>query len=179
VATIVPLILTAIKDKLTNDLQTVIPADDPARVKLVKIGRISGENPLKDNVYLAISPGDPEQPDWVDGIVTLETMKNIAFRVEPREIGGGQMWWRRGIIQVGAFYVREKYPEETATTHAYTVLGRVLHSITNMPVYHLTDEFGEQAQLMFLYGHTFNESGGSSSYIWRGKILWQCLTEQP
>lgn len=173
----VPQILIKMRDHLTYYLQTSIPEDDESRADVVKLGRFQ-DNPLRKNIYVAISPGDPDDPNWLDGIVTLESMKNIGFYVDPREVGGGQMWWRRGIAQIGCFFIREKYTEEDAMMYAYTALGRLLHNIENIDLSGTIDTNNEVAVKMFMYGHTFHESGGPpKSYIWRGKVLWQCLTE--
>lgn len=176
---IVPMLLDRIAMHLTEKMHTLIPEDDPSRADLVKIGRFQ-DNPVKYNVYVAISPGDPEDTNWVDGIVTLESMKNIGFYVDPREIGGSQMWWRRGIAQLGCYFIREKFVEEEALRWAYTALGRLQHNIENIQVTDLTDSYGEQAVKMFHYAYSFSESGGPpKSYVWRGKVHWQCLTEIP
>lgn len=178
-AGIVPLLLNTIYEHLTRVMQTEVAADDPTRVDVVKIGRFQG-NPVTNNVHLAISPGDPDKLEWIDGIVTLESMQNIGFIIDPREVGGGQVWWRRGIIEIECFFIREKFTQIEALGHAYTVMSRLQHNVENIDVSLCVDEFGEQAVKMFLYGHNFSESGGPpKSYIWRGKVYWQCLTEIP
>ena len=175
----VELLLQQLKTHLTAEMQSSIASNDPTRADVVKIGRFQ-DDPLKNNVYIAISPSDPEKLDWVDGVVSLESMKDVGFYIDPREIGGGETWWRRGVVQIGCYFVKEKYDEETAISYSQTTLARLVNAIQSVDLNGLTDEFGELAVLMFCYSHHFAQSGGPpDKYIWRGKVHWQCLTERP
>jgi hypothetical protein len=176
---ITTLLVNALKDHLDDIMRTSISTSDPTRADIVKVGRFQ-DDPLKNNIYIAISNGDPEKLEWVDGIVTVNSMDDIDFHLDPREIGGGQAWWRRGVVQVGCYFVREQYNEEQALEYAHTVMARASSNIENVDLNGLIDDFGEKAQIMFCYSRTFFESGGPpDSYIWRGKVHWQCLTERP
>lgn len=178
-AAIAPMLLDALHSHLTTKMQSSISSSDPTRADVVKIGRFQ-DDPLKNNIWIAISPSDPEKLDWVDGIVTLDTMKDIGFYIDPREVGGGQAWWRRGVAQIGCYFIREKYTEEQSIGYAHTVLARLVNNIENVDLNGLVDDYGERAILMFCYSHHFAESGGPpDQYIWRGKVHWQCLTERP
>jgi hypothetical protein len=174
------MILERFLESLTQALITDIPDDDPTKADIVKIGRFQ-DDPTRYPISISISPGDPEDPAYRDGIVTLQngqqSSQNIGFYVDAREIGGGEYWYRRGVLQVQCHFVLSRYPETTALTHAHTVLGRVLYTLENTYVADLTDEFGEHAVVPFVYGNTFFESGGPpADYIWRGKVLWSVLT---
>jgi hypothetical protein len=173
---IVPLIVSEIATQLTRVCITDVPEDDPTRADVVKIGRFQDDRVL-NNIHIAISGGDSENPDYKDGIVTLGEMDRIAMYVPAREIGGGQLWWRRGVIQVGCYFINEQFDEAIAMEYAYITLGRIESHLENIRVSNLVDDFGERAIKLFAYGNTFFASGGPpSSYIWRGKILWTCLT---
>lgn len=176
---IVPLILEAIRAKLQDELITQIPTGTPSRASIVKIGRFQ-DDPTLYPISVSISPGDQDDPDYRDGIVTLDQMHNLGFDAPAREIGGGQIWWRRGIIKLQCFYVIERYAESVALGHAFEILGRIENCIETIPLNGITDSYGEQAIAPFLYGNTFFESGGPpADYIWRGKILWSVLTYRP
>jgi hypothetical protein len=55
-----------------------------------------------------------------------------------------------------------------------------MHWIERTEVSDLVDDFGERASMIAVYASTFFEGGGPpDQYIWRGSILWQCLTERP
>ena len=176
---IVPLITLALRDHLKAICQTAISESDPTYAHHVKIERYQSD-PVKQNVQLAVAGGNLDDPNYMDGIVTLDELHDIGFYAPAREIGGGQLWWRRGIVQIGAFWVIDRFDEETAQEHAYTILGRVLANIENLDVASIEDDFGEIAIKLFVYGDEFFRSGGPpANYIYRGKVYWQCLTERP
>lgn len=175
---IVHLLLDRMKTELTTALITNISGSDPSRASEVKIGRFQ-DDPTKSSIYAAISGGNPDDPKYVDGILTLESMANLNFTMPPREIGGGQMWWRRGVIKVGCFFIG-KYDEEVASEYAYEFLGRLTNEIEQIFVADLTDSYEEHAIKLFCYGNTFFEGGGPpKNYIYRGSVYWCCLTERP
>lgn len=177
---IVPMILDRIKDKMTEVFITTMDEDYPIYADTVKVGRFQ-DNPNKKNVYIAISPGDPDDLNTVDGIVTLDDFKDIGMADFPGyEIGGGEFWWRRGVIKYGCFFNKTNYDEETAMEYAYELLGYMQRAIKTVQVADLADPFGEQAYYLFAFANTFTESGGPpKQYIWRGQMYWQCLTEKP
>lgn len=176
---ILPLILHAMKDHLVRRLQTDQLPEDPIYFDVVKIGRWQ-DDPRSKNVHLAISGGDADDFKYMDGIVTLDDLDDLGFYLPAREFGGGQSWWRRGTIQIGCYFIRERYEEEKAVEYAYGALGRLMAEIEQVNVSNLADDFGEKAVRMFLYGNSFFQSGGPpKSYIFRGKLLWACLTERP
>lgn len=176
---IVPMLVNRIVDDLNETCIDHIIDEEESRAVTIKAGRFQ-EDPVNSHIWAAVTGGDFDDPDYVDGIVTLEDMKRIGFFVPPREIGGGEMWWRRGIIRIGAYFINEQLPQTEAMDIAYKFLGRILDRIEEIRVRDLEDDYGEKAQKLFLYANTFYESGGPpASYIWRGKAFWQCLTERP
>lgn len=176
---VVNLILDALVEHLTETMQTNISEDDLTYADVVKKGLLQS-NKTQKNVQIGVTGGDHEDPLYTDGIVTLEKLPNIGFTLPAREIGGGQMWWRRGVARIDCFFVRERLTEDEAHEAGYDVLGRLLSSIEDTSLYGLTDDYGEHAIKVFCFGNTYFESGGPpKSYIFRGKVLWQCLTERP
>jgi len=176
-AHITPLILNRMLEHLANVL--IAQATDDLVPETIKIGRFQ-ENPVKTVVYVSLHPGDPEDPAFRDGIVTLEQMQNIGIDLEyPREIGGGQLWWRRFTAMIGCYWMQDRLDEWTAMDNSYVIEGRLCSAIQSVDLNNLIDEFGEQPLMPFLYGSTFFEGGGKDQYIWRGKVLWQVLTARP
>lgn len=176
---VVNMILDALVAHVTETMQVNISPIDLTYVDVVKKGLLQTDK-TKENVQVGITGGDHEDPLYTDGIVTLEKMPNIAMAMSAREIGGGQMWWRRGIARVECFFIRERLTEDEAHDAAYDILGRLMASIEETSMYGLEDSFGERAIKVFCFGNTMFESGGPpKTYIFRGKVLWQCLTERP
>jgi hypothetical protein len=176
---IVDLLCDALVERLTFDLKDSIPEGDVTRAKLIKKGRFQ-DDPVETSIYLAVSGGNSEKVDQLDGVVTLGEHPNIGWVMPPYEIGGSTAWWRKGIITVGCYFIREKFDEDTAMEYAYTVLGRTEQAVETLELIDAVDDWGEQAYKMFLVGTSFFVSGGPpKSYIWRGKVHWMCLTEKP
>jgi hypothetical protein len=177
---IVNLIIDELVEYLNEEMAVKVATDDPTHVDMVKKGKFQSD-PTRQNIWLAVSGHDPEKPELADGLISsFDKVTDIGINFHTREIGGGVMWWRRGVIQVGCYFVRERYTEEQAYVHAYNVLGKVESLIESTPIRGLVDDFGEKAILIFCNQDTFFESGGPpKSYIFRGKVIWQVLTEKP
>jgi hypothetical protein len=186
---IVNLVLHALKDHLTEEMQTNIDSFDKTQAAKVKIGRLQ-ESPVPLGVYLAISGGDPQNPDLQDGILDVRASSpgwNTGFEMATYEVGGdpthpflsNSMWWRRGIVELGCFWMMDQLDEESAAESSYEVLGRLIFSIESCDVRGLKDTYGERAVKIFPFSNRFFESGGPpKQYIWRGSVQWQCLTER-
>jgi len=173
------LILDKLLVEITKQMQTDLPIGDPTRAKVVKKGLLQ-QSKVENNIAIGIMGGDHEDPNYRDGIVTIEGMQNIAQDFPAREIGGGQLWWRRGIVSLECFYIQQQLTESQAHDQAYAVLGRLLSIIEAIPMYPLVDDFGEHAIKIYCHSNTFFESGGPpNQYIFRGKVFWTAITERP
>ena len=171
---IVPMITDRIKDHLINQMQTLVDVDDPIRANEVKVGRFQ-DNPMKFTVYVAVQGGDPENPNYRDGIVSLKDFDDVSYSVPARGVFDGEAWWRRGIIQFGCYFKGET--EDDSRELSYQVLGRISEGLVTLKVSDLTDHYGEQAIRIFPYASSIFESGGpKANYVWRGKVYWTCLT---
>lgn len=139
------------------------------------------DSPLKYPVAIAISSGNPDDPNYVDGRVgTGKDMNDLGIDIPSGEIGGGHLWWRRGRVKLGCYYLQGKVDQEDAGDYAHRVLGLAMSCIETCPVSDLVDEHGERAHWMAVTSDTFFEGGGpENQYLWRGNILWQVLTERP
>lgn len=174
---IVPMLCSRMKDHLESALIYNVAEDNPTRALLVKVGRMQ-ENPIDINVTAAISGGDYEDPDYLDGRIDNSKFDNLQIEdLFASQIGGGTYWWRRGSINIQCFFVRQRYKEDIAMNYAYDFLGRLIAAVESVSLNGMKDEYGEEAFApVYVEGNTFFESGGSSQFIWRGKLLWRVLT---
>lgn len=176
---VVNMVLDQLVEYLTQYMITDLAEDNPIRADLVKKGLLQ-ENKVESNIQIGVSGGDHDQPDDMDGIITLDKLPDIGIDLPSREIGGTQLWMRRGVVRLECFFIAEGYDEDTAHGIAYDCLGRVLELVGLAPVHGLTDEYGEKVIMIHCYANTFFESGGPpASYIFRGKIFWAIYTERP
>lgn len=176
---IVPIVLELIASDLKRLMQDEIADDDLDKADVVKVGLLQDSKTQK-NIQLGVMGGDHDLPDELDGIASIDKLPDVGRIFPVREIGGGNIWMRRGIVKVECFYVREKLEELEATKRAYAVLGRVMDIVQNAKVSGVTDDFGEKALTIDVYGNTFFQSGGGpKSFIFRGKVLWAIHTNRP
>lgn len=176
---IVNLILTEMVTYLTQKMRTEIDPDDPSYAVIVKKGLLQTQK-TQNNVQIGVTGGDHEDPNYKDGILTLGDLPSIGFEMDPREIGGGQMWMRRFVARLECYYIVQRFTEDQAHEVAYNTLGRLMANIEKAPIAGIRDTFGEEAIKAFCFANSFFESGGPpASYIFRGKILFQVLTERP
>jgi len=176
---IVPMILNAVKTHLESELQIELPDGDPTKPALIKIGRFQ-DNPIKNNLYVAISGGDYEDPTYQDGRIDHTDMDQFQIRNLPvGEIGGGIFWWRRCTINFATFFVRDRYTEEVAMAYAYEYYGRLQRAMDTVRL-NFADDYEEQATgTPFVESASFFESGGKNQFIWRGKMRFRVLTWRP
>jgi hypothetical protein len=179
-AQIVPMICGQLKAHLDTALVAEVPEGNPTRAVLVKVGLFQ-ENPKKINVSVSITPGDYEDPDYIDGRIDNPAFDNLKVANLPvGEIGGGEFWWRRGSIRVQCFFVTQRYEEDVAMQYAYDFLGRLQSAVGDAPIGLLVDDYGERAKPpVYVESHSFFPSGGNNKFIWRGKLLWRVLTWRP
>lgn len=176
---IVHLLVQRFVESLEEGLRTNIPVDDPTRPNLIKGYRFQ-ENPLNTPIYLWVSGGNPTDPNFRDGRVSSREMEGLGLRVPIGEVGGGHLWWRRGRVGIGCYFIADRYEQLVAAEYAHLVLGRATDAIERTQVADLIDEFGEQALLAIVHASTFYEGGGpTNQYVWRGEIHWQVLTSRP
>lgn len=177
--TIVNMILDRLVQSVTADMQTAINPKDQTRANVVKKGLLQTAK-VENVVQVGITGGDHEDPNYRDGIITLETMQNIGLELPPREIGGGQYWWRRGVARLECFFIASQLDENEAHEHAYVAQSRLMESIENTNPTGLYDSFHEGCIKIFVHSATFFQSGGPpAQYIFRGKVFWTALTMRP
>jgi len=154
-------------------------ADVKEKASIVKKGLLQ-VNKVEKRIEIGITGGDHEDPNYRDGIISLNDMPDIAQDFAAREVGGGSSWYRRGVARLECYLLTDGLAEDKAFTRAYNILGRLMTSIDAIPIYDLVDTYGERGVRIYCFGNTYFESGGPpTQYIFRGKIFWQALTERP
>jgi hypothetical protein len=179
---IVPLILHRIADVMRQELLTAVDPDDPARIHEVKVGRYQ-QNPSEAYRRLAVMHGDIDEPQVLDAIAPRVTRTHpLAYDVDAREIGGTEVWYRRGIVLLELYFINDNsITEAMARERAYEILGRVQNAFlaNHIRVYDLEDEYGEHAIMVLQTASSMTASGGPpASWIYRGKVFWDCQTER-
>lgn len=173
------LLITRIADSLEASMKTTVSNADPIKAYVVKPYRFQSD-PVKNSIHISVLGSDPADTNRKDGRVTARDMEDLGMKLPSGEIGGGHLWWRRGRIMIGVYFIIQGYTEELAADYAYRVLGRVTDYTERIQVADLSDEFGERAHYLMVYGNHFYEGGGpTSQYLWRGEVNWQVLTSRP
>jgi hypothetical protein len=150
---------------------------------VVKGGRLQ-DNPLKYDIYICVHIGDPDNPNnWLDGSVanTKDALDRREFAYPAAEVGpGGKMWWRRFTVEFGYYGIKTKTDRDESRRIADITRGRIALAIARSTrLGGLRDIFGE-CVVMWLETQSglFEGGGPSNSFIWRGKSLFQALTQR-
>lgn len=177
-AQIVDMILDRMVEHLTTVMITKI-SDPMQKASLVKKGLLQ-VNKIEKRIEIGVTGGDHEDPNYRDGIISLNDLPDIDQKFATREVGGGQTWYRRGVARLECYLLTDGLAENEAFTRAYDILGRLMSSIEEIEIADLVDDFDERGIRIYCFGNTYFESGGPpSQYIFRGKVFWQALTERP
>ena len=176
-------IVNMILDKMVTSLQASMAdniADVNTKATLVKKGLLQTDK-LTKFIEIGLTGGDHEDPNYIDGIDTMEGLPNLAMEIPAREIGGGQIWQRRFIARLEIYYVLQPHIEIDAFQYAYEILGRLESNIENVDLSNMTDSYGETAEgHAYCFANTFFQSGGPpQSFIFRGKVMFTVFTERP
>ncbi len=176
---IVPMIVDRIVEAIQDKLVDNTLEQDLSRVTIVKSGLLQEEK-LERRIAVGVTGGDHEDPDMIDGIMSIDKFPDIGAYFPPREIGGGQGWWRRGTLQLDMYLLGEGLKENDARDAAYEALRRIIETVRGISVDMLRDDSGERAIKIYVPYHTFSQGGGApSSFIFRGKIYWFVATNVP
>lgn len=170
---------------LVTDLEAEFIKPDVTPEELVGVVRGGNlqENPVKARIYILVHVNDPDDPGWQD-MTTAHRDTNLQekfFYTPAFEVGGGSLWWRRGSIEFGIFATKSKEDRDEVRRIANITKGRIekviaLHTAT----LGTTDTLGEVAIKVLPITSRLEEGGGPPrSFIWRGVVRFQLLTERP
>lgn len=169
--------IVRLRDRLADRLIDLIPADDPSRVSVVKLGQLQ-EDITKLRIAVEVHENDPDaEIQWHHNLVELRSQDdNRQFR---GTIGSARTYWNRRFSLLIQIYLRNLNREE-ANAIKGQVMARVEQLLLDEPTLGgLTDSRGEQA----INGQIVRESGilsGNSRLpFWRHKLWLQFLTTRP
>lgn len=176
----VNLLLLKIQETLQAGMIDDIAEGDLTRAHLVKLGLLQTEKTTQF-IQLGINSGDHDKPEEMDGVTSLYKLPNIGITFPTREIGGGQSWVRRGVVNLECYYIGKNMTEVVAFEKAHEVMARLQYTLEQTPITEIPrDSYGERPfGQVFCYASSFFESGGPpTSYIFRGKAYWICYTDK-
>lgn len=177
------LLMDKLVELLTDELITdLAPVDETefsreAVAGLIRKGKLQ-DDPTIYGVTLLVHPATQDQQEEL-----YDRDTHNGFQIErPFEIGGpyaSYFWVKPMNIQLTLFFDGEQ-DREVAQTKAQVVLSRaraaiykINGSFRDIP----RDDFGEKAHVMLINKAYLREGGGSGTFIWRGKIVVQFLTD--
>jgi hypothetical protein len=166
-----------IVERLKEACIDIIPEDDYRAVQ-IRQGLLQ-EDPVDLRLALLVNPGDPEDkatdPKWSDVLAGEEK----ALGIPSYEIGGGEWWLRRFCVDCRFYFINSNETRDEARKIAGYLFAASENALSNKPISGVTDDFGEHAIMIYVTKKMFYESGGPpNSFIWRGKLFVQVLTER-
>jgi hypothetical protein len=177
------MIQALILGKLQTELQRVmiddLPADDPTRAGVIKLGPLQGDpDPDLARISVTLHENDPEsdiQADpnrserWEDGI-------------EEVEIGGGLTWSRKFTVNARCLLEGTKEDLQQSRTIASTVRSRIERTLLRVRFSGLSDGVETVVRGVFsdnLNGITRQFGGPPDAYDFQIKIRFDVLTYAP
>lgn len=151
----------------------VTEVSDETKAGLVRGGNLQ-ENPLLPEISILVKPGDDKWPH------ILAARKHLGIRTGSYEIGDdesyvGSFEWLRFYVELEMFFISTDRDESRIS--ANIVLSRAKWAINVMQMPNEKDDFGSHA----LHGQVAEayivEGGGTGTFIWRGYMKTEFLTE--
>jgi len=174
-----------IADRLVLKLQADLIADnsiEAERVGVVRYGNLQ-QNPEKVRIYVLVHCGrDPEDDNWKDISVAYQEqqLERRQIWTPAFEVGGGSMWFRRGVVEWGYYGTKDKSSRDTARDIAFAIQGKIERAIAQCDVGGIQDDFGEVAvDIRPVWSNPDAGGGPPASFLWRGKIGYQAQTQRP
>ena len=167
--------------KLTADM-IANQTDTDLKAGLVRKGTLQ-DNPEKYRIVVLVHPGgDPDDNNWKSVSVAYQEQQPERRQLSPPafEVGGGTMWYRRGVVEWQFFGTKTKEDRDEAMNIGHALQALVERAIANADYDNLKDDFGEVGVMGAKAYWSYIEPGGGprASFIYRGKTGWQALTER-
>ena len=173
------LILNKVRDELEAALITAIPADDPTRAGVVKIGPLQGDpDPDAARISVELYYNDPDQTITGSGMGSAPEAWDD--QVDEIECGAAVTWKRRFTIK--ARCLLESTGEDLAASHqiAAEVRSRIERALLLMKWnVSTTDEYVSRGVLSeSIRGQVVQAGGPPDAYDFHIKIRFEVLTTE-
>jgi hypothetical protein len=143
---------------------------DETRAGAVRGGKLQ-DDPRTGKINILIHPGNKED-DWVHALNT----SNLRGLIAPDYELGGWFYRRRYVCELDLFFSGNR-DRDYAREKAMIVLSRAEKTIREKSMPGIVDDFGEAAIMVQVYDSYLREGGGPPTYIWKGRIRYEYLTE--
>lgn len=173
-------------------------ASQVLKPSLIQIGRLQDDpTALADSsalpsAHIAIHEGDPDDlgDGWAHSIAVRDAtdrqITNLDFRLYPREIGGGEMWWRRYKVEFVSYFLYSDQSQEEAAKLgnlflAFLELYCASKTQANVNGWDVCKSYAineTSLQSEIAKSVAIERGGPEDDYIWQGFIWLQVLTER-
>lgn len=168
-------LLNNVRDRLITEMITAI--SDETKAGLVQVG-VLREDPTETVINVLVKSGGPE---WRH--TENRSSENVGMQAPLGEIGGGIYWRRRFVAEFKIFFA-EAFDQSEARTTANICLSRAEWALQNKDLDGnwwfdtSPDSFEEVPSRIQVYDSYLIEGGGEDSWIWKGEIRLEFLTEK-
>lgn len=180
-------IIGNIIEKVVDNLKVTMidnEQDEDLRPGLIRGGLLQ-ENPVPYRIVVLVHHNDPDDtgnnPFWGD--ITAHEDDESGWKMPPAEVGGGEFYSRRFILDIKIYFVRTKENRVAAREAATSVIENAEEGVrlfSRQIGGVAASSNGETALQAKIYRTTSAEGGGPpSSHIWSAKVMFSVLTEIP
>lgn len=180
-------VINQIIDQVVLNLTKTMITDEPdedLRPGLIRGGLLQ-QNPLPYRIVVLVHHNDPDDsgnnPFWGD--ITASEDDESGWNMPAGEVGGGEFYSRRFVLDIKIYFVRTKENRQAARETATAVIEnaergvRLLNSTIHLIQPAVSGEIPLQVKV---YRTTSAEGGGPpNSHIWSAKVMFTVLTEIP
>lgn len=164
-------LLNTLMEDSVQRLADVLIAETPDETQagLVRNGLLQAD-PTDTQINILVHPGNK---DWRHELYLTQPGVQSPWA----EIGGSSTWMRRFVAELSLYFDGEN-DRDVARTKANIVLSRAEYALKTINIPQGTDDFGESAYLIQVRDSFIEESGGEGTFIWRGEVRFEFLTDK-
>lgn len=162
-------------EQMVNQLEDKLMSEvhDATKIGLVRTGKLQ-DNPLIAEFNVLVRQGDDSWRHKRAPKDHHSVHKVGVFGMGPTV---SEFWLRRFLVEAKFFFVGET-DRETAIEEANMILSRLEDALLTVEMPQETDSFGETALQIDLEDSYLSEGGGPGTFIHRGVVRVEFLTER-